>query len=64
MSDPVRFHLSLNVSDLTKSVAFYPHPVRHRAGQAASRLRQVRAGRPAAGAVAGAGARAWATAGR
>src|SRR5438270_11875815 len=23
MSDPVRFHISLNVSDLTKSVAFF-----------------------------------------
>ena len=40
-----------------------PHPARRRAGEAARRLRQVRAGRPAAGAVAGADA-AWPRAGR
>ena len=56
MSDPVRFHLSLNVADLAKSVAFFRTLFGIGAGQAAGRLRQVRAGRPAAGAVAGAGA--------
>src|SRR5262249_39547280 len=52
MSDPVRFHISLNVSDLAKSVAFFPPPAWFQTGEPARRVREVRPVQPATGAVA------------